>query len=218
MVRWLYGTVCLLLVFSCSPVFKPFICNAAVVSTPSDASETFFEDMGVFEPETDVFPAPDAVYAFTDAPVGYASSAGDFVNCVCYDVTISGVRYVLLLSTAYESSIMVDGDGYLWNMSASSISGRLFTSSFDPTADTGILLTLAPCLGNNFSVNHNYGSPNYMRRYYWSSSDRLSYADTYCMVQVVRAYHLFQTSDLLTYVMIFLLGCMLIKLWQRSVR
>lgn len=216
--RWFYGTVCFLLVCFISLSAPFYVCYAALVFTPSDASASDAFRLGAPEPLYDGSQTPDAVYALSDAPVGYAVSAGDFVNCVCYDVTISGIRYILLLPTAYESLVMVDSDGYLWNMSASSISGRLFTGSFNPAADTGIILTLAPCLGNNFSTNHNYGSPNYMRRYYWSSSDRLSYTDTYCLVQVDRAYHLFKSGDLLTYVIIFLLGCMLIKLWQRSAR
>lgn len=218
MMRWLYGTVCFLLVCFISLSAPLYVCYAALVPTASDASAPDAFNLGASEPLYDISASPDAVYALYDAPVGYAASADDFVNCVRYDVTVSGVSYILLLPASYESLVMVDSDGYLWNMSTSNVTGRLFTGSFDPAADTGIILTLAPCLGNNFSTNHNYGSPNYMRRYYWSSSDRLSYTDTYCLVEVRRAYHLFKSSDLLTYVMIFLLGCMLIKLWQRAAR
>lgn len=113
---------------------------------------------------------------------------------------------------------MVDPDGYLWNVSGSQIMGRLFTGSFDPFADTGEILYLAPCLGNNFSVNHDYGSPNYVRDYYWSDYDRLSYSTHYVRVLVRDSFHQYKSGDLLQYVLIFLVGCCLICLWKRSAR
>lgn len=189
-----------------------------MVSTSSNAAENGPGILESSEFETPDFSLPMEIYAFDDSMAVFSVAPSDLVNCVCFDVTISGTEYTLLFPSAYEASLMVDSDGYLWNVSGSSITGRLFSGSFDPHADTGLLLTLAPCLGNNFSANHNYGSPNYMRRYYWSSTDRLSYTDTYVSVMVQDTFHLFQTDDLLTYVVIFLIGCCLICLFKRSGR
>lgn len=195
-----------------------FASYAGLVPTSSNAAE---DGPGLLEPsefETPDFAVPMEVYALDDSVAALSVTPADFVNCVCFDVTISGTEYTLLFPSAYEASLMVDSDGYLWNVSGSSITGRLFSGSFNPRADTGLLLTLAPCLGNNFSANHHYGSPNYMRSYYWSSSGRLSYTDTYVSVIVKDTFHLFQTDDLLTYVVIFLIACCLICLFKRSGR
>lgn len=195
-----------------------FASYADMVSTSSDASEA---GPGLLEPselEDSDFPMPVEVYALDDSMETFSVSPFDLVNCVCYDVTVSGTDYTLLFPSAYESSLMVDSDGYLWNVSGSQITGRLFQGEFNPHADTGLLLYLAPCLGNNFSVNHNYGSPNYVRRYYWSSTDRLSYTDTYVSVKVNHTFFLFHSDELLMYCIIFLIGCCLICLFKRSGR
>lgn len=96
------------------------------------------------------------------------------------------------------------------------ILGRMVSCLF--SLDIGGYSYLAPCLGNNFSVNHNYGSPNYVRRYYWSSTDRLSYTDTYVTVKVNHTFFLFYSDELLMYCIIFLIGCCLICLFKRSGR
>lgn len=144
------------------------------------------------------------------------SSDDAIVNCIRYNITFNGSSYVLLLSPSYINQLYVDKQGYLWNMGSSSIQGRCFSGSFNPTADTGYLLYLAPCLGNNFSLNHNYGSPNYLRRYYWSSGN-LRYSDSYGVVRVAdpESFSFFQ-GDTLTYVIIFILGGILLCLWRKS--
>lgn len=195
-----------------------FASYADMVSTSSDAFEA---GPGILEPykrEDSDFSMPVEVYALHDSMETFSVSPSDLVNCVCYDVTVSGTDYTLLFPSAYESSLMVDSDGYLWNVSGSQITGRLFQGEFDPHADTGLLLYLAPCLGNDFSVNHTYGSPNYVRRYYWSSSDRLSYTESYVSVMVNDTFHLLQTDKLLLYVIIFLIGGCLVCLFKRSGR
>lgn len=199
---------------------SPAPAYAYVACTPSDVEMVGpgFEDVAEDQSESPDSPILGQVTALFDAPALLSARSGSYVNSVLYDVTINGVQYVCLLPADSESKLMVDSDGQLWNMSSSSISGRLFTDAFDPTEDSGFMVYLTPCLGNNFSVNHRYGSPNYIRRYYWSSSDRLSYDDTYVVVHVDKSYHLFFTDDILTYVVIFLVGCCLICLWKRSVR
>lgn len=191
---------------------------ADVLATPGDAAGPGAFGLEPFEYETPSDALSVAVYASDDAPAALSAASADLVNCVCYDVRISGTDYTLLFPSGYESSLMVDSEGYLWNMSGSSITGRLFEGAFDPAADTGELLYLAPCLGNNFQVNHDYGSPNYIRSYYWSSSDRLSYTTSYVAVQVTDTFHLYNSEHLLQYVIIFLIGCCLICLWKRSGR
>lgn len=137
------------------------------------------------------------------------------VNVLRYSVRINGTSYTLLLSPSYINQVYIDEDNYLWNMGTSSINGRLFVGDFNPTATTGYLLYLNPCLGNNFSANYNYGSPNYVRRYYWSNN-RLSYDDSYGVVLVEEAPFTFFQGDTLTYVIIFFIGGILLCLWKKS--
>lgn len=201
-----------LFIFICSPAYADMVASSSDAFSPSPE---LLEQMEYEVPGSDI---PMEIYTLDDAISPLSVDSSGLINCVCFDVTISGTEYTLLFPSAYESSLMVDSDGLLWNMSGSSITGRLFQGEFDPTADTGILLYLAPCLGNNFSTNHNYGSPNYIRRYYWSSSDRLSYSDSYVTVRVNDSFHLFHSDCVLDYVIVFLIGCCLICLWKRSGR
>lgn len=150
-----------------------------------------------------------------DARAG--SIAPGVSNVIAYDVTINGSDYVLYLSPDYVDALYIDSQDRLWNVSTANISGRLFTGNFDATATTGYLVTLGPCLGNNFSSNRNYGSPNYMRRYYWSGNT-LTYDTTYITIKVNQSRYPFRVSDTLRYIIIFLLGGGLICLWKRSVR
>lgn len=189
---------------------------ADMVQTPSDAFGPGYEGVVFDEPQSPDGPIAMESYALSDAPSALALDEASLVNCVCYSVSISGTEYTLLFPSVYESSLMVDADGNLWNVSGSSITGRLFEGEFDPSADTGLLLTMAPCLGNNFQTNHDYGSPNYIRSYYWSASDRLSYTTSYVIVQVLDTFHLYNSENLLQYVVIFLIGCCLICLWKRG--
>ena len=222
--KFKYFLVGLLFAFSVIWVPSPAPAFADVVCTSSDAEMVGpgYEAVADDQPESPDSPLLGSVTALFDAPALLSARSGSYVNCVLYDVTINGVQYVCLLPSDSESKLMVDSDGQLWNMSSSQVSGRLFTDTFDPTADTGLMLYLSPCLGNNFSTNRSYGSPNYTRRYYWTNSgyggERLSYDDTYCTVLVDKTYHLFFTQDMLTYVVIFLVGCCLICLWKRSAR
>lgn len=179
-----------------------------VVSTPSSAA---YEDPAL----------PEAVegVVYPCDPVPYALPAdSSVVNVLRYSVRINGSAYDLYLSPEYVDQIYIDGSSQIWNVGTTSISGRLFPGDFTATATTGYLVTLGPCLGNNFSANRNYGSPNYMRRYYWSGNS-LTYDTTY-----VRIYlegdppYPFRVSDTLKYVLIFLMGGALICLWKKSWR
>lgn len=168
-------------------------------------------DVVLYEPEDDEFLPQE----LSDDRA--SSIAPGVSNVIAYDVIINGSNYVLYLSPDYVDSLYIDDQDRLWNVSTANISGRLFTGSFDATATTGYLVTLGPCLGNNFSSNRNYGSPNYMRRYYWSGNT-LTYDTTYITIKVEQSRYPFRVSDTLGYVIIFLLGGGLICLWKRSVR
>lgn len=177
-----------------------------VFATPSHAA---YEDPALLEAvEGDVYPCD---------PVPLALSGDEsVVNVLCYPVRINGTSYDLYLSPDYVDQIYIDGDSRIWNVGTGAISGRLFSGPFTATATTGYLVTLGPCLGNNFSSNRNYGSPNYMRRYYWSGNT-LTYDTTYIQIYLDgRTPYPFRVSDTLKYVMIFLIGGVLICLWKRS--
>lgn len=182
-------------------------------ATPSEAREEVAEDPDL-PVQGDVIP-----YETVDEDIDLlsVSDTEHFVNVLRYDCTVSGTAYTLLFSPSYQDQIYVDSSGNLWNMGSSQITGRVLTDMFDPYADTGTLVYLAPCLGNNFATNHNYNSPNWFRRYYYSG-DRLYYDDTYVRITVDKYFHTYLSGDLLTYVLIFLIGGCLICLWKRSSR
>lgn len=185
--------------------YPDFTLGGVLSASPSDA---------LADPESLLYdPASVEAAPFDDALPLSAVSSESFVNCLRFDCTVNGTSYVLLFSPAYENQLFVDSAGNLWNMGTSNIQGRVLTGTFDPYADSGILVYLQPCLGNNFTVNHNYNSPNYFRRYYWSSSDRLTYDDTYVRIHVVKSYFSFQVGDTLQYILIFLVGGGVLLCW-----
>lgn len=157
-----------------------------------------------------------AVYSDDAFPLALGDSDG-MANVISYDVTVNGTDYVLYLPPDSVDSLYIDSAGRLWNVGTGNVTGRLFQGSFNATATTGILVTLGPCLGNTFSSNRNYGSPNYMRNYYWSGSS-LNYTTTYITIYVNQSRYPFRVSDTLPYVVIFLLGGILICLWRKSLR
>lgn len=188
--------------------YLDIIAGGIGVATDSDA-----------EPETDPDDTEESVEVNAlVSPVSLLlESEESFVNCLRYDVTVDGTDYTLLFSPAYMDQLFVDSSGNLWNMGSSQISGRVLEDGFDPYAETGTLVYLAPCLGNNFSVNYNYGSPNYFREYYWSSS-RLNYSDTYVQILVNDVHHPFLVSDTLMYILIFLVGGGVLLCWLNRFR
>lgn len=207
--------LCILVIVFCLCFRVPVL--ADMVASSSNVTEIDEVDLLEDEQEAPYLGTPLAVYSVDAAYSARAISESDLVNCVRYDVVIDGDEFVCLFPSDYESNLMIDSDGYLWNMSSSTVQGRLFSGSFDPTADTGKLLYLGPCLGNNFSNNSSYGSPNYIRDYYWSSG-RLTYDTSYVVVSVEETFWLFRSGDTLQYVMVFLGFCCLICLWKRSSR
>ena len=186
------------------------------LASSSDAALSSLEDAqdvsDLEEGPTDIIPM--------DAPVRSArsvSASDDYVNVLRYDVSISGQEYTLLFPPEYADSLYVDSQGRLFNVSANTIQGRLVDGNFNPYARTGKLVYLTPCLGNNFYTISEYGSPNYVREYYWSSGS-LRYRDTYVNIQVNQYHHIFKVSDTLTYIVVVLMGGCLICLWRKSSR
>ena len=139
----------------------------------------------------------------------------DYVNAIRLDCTIDGSTRTLLLPPEHIDKIFIDGDGRLWNLSTSTISGRIVDDVFNPYMTEGSLVYLTPCLGNNFSSIENYGSPNYVRSYYWSSS-RLTYTDNYTDIIVNNYHYPFYASDMWSYIIVFLLFIGVILGWLRN--
>lgn len=174
--------------------------------------------------ESSVFPyAPEEFVSglfLEDAAIPLAVTDDQYVNVLRYDITFRGEDYILLIPPEYIDSLYIDADNYLWNMSTDTITGRVVDADFDPLQDEGYLFYLTPCLGNNFSTLREYGSPNYMRHYYWTSSsygsDRLTYDTTYGTITVNDWHYPFYQSETLTYIIIFLLGGGVLLLWLRN--
>lgn len=131
-----------------------------------------------------------------------AEGTTDYINVIRLDCTIDGDACTLLLPSEHIDKIFIDDQNRLWNMSASTITGRIVDEQFDPYQTEGKLVYLTACLGNNFSSIQNYGSPNYVREYYWSSS-RLQYDDHYCEIIVDEYHYPFFASDMWNYAILF---------------
>lgn len=145
----------------------------------------------------------ESVTAFNPIQMA-ADGQTDYINSIRLDCIIDGDACTLLLPPEHIDKIFIDDQNRLWNMSTSTISGRIVDDQFNPYQTEGKLVYLTACLGNNFSSINNYGSPNYVREYYWSSS-RLTYDDTYCEIIVDQYYYPFFASDMWNYAMLFAL-------------
>lgn len=145
----------------------------------------------------------ESVTAFNPIQMA-AEGQTDYINSIRLDCTIDGDACTLLLPPEHIDKIFIDDQNRLWNMSTSTISGRIVDDQFNPYQTEGKLVYLTACLGNNFSSINNYGSPNYVREYYWSSS-RLTYDDTYCEIIVDQYHYPFFASDMWNYAMLFAL-------------
>lgn len=175
-------------------------------ATASDADR--MEDTDPLESPPDNIDGEEASYSV--APVDPLSSekvAEDvYTNVLRFDVTFRGDDYILLIPPEYRDNLYIDADNKLWNMSTQTVTGRFVDARFDPAVDRGTLVYLTPCLGNNFSTIREYGSPNYVREYYWSSSnyDRLTYDTFYGDITVNKYHHSFYVSETLDYILIFI--------------
>lgn len=185
----------------------------ADLASASDASAASLEDS-----EMDLDPDGSLENVFTFDPVAAFDLSEDlYYNALRFDVVIDGEPLVLLIPPEHIDSLYIDSRNRLFNVSGSTIYGRIVDEFFDPYATTGRLVYLTPCLGNNFSSIYNYGSPNYVREYYWSSS-RLTYDDTYTEILVEDYHYPFRVSETLLYILFFVLTGGVLLLWLRNYR
>lgn len=184
-----------------------------VLASPSDAEAP---------PDPEDYDEPVLVTDFTAPTPLVSASQEDFVNVLRFDVLVNGRDYILLFPPAYSDQLYVDSAGNLWNMGTNQVQGLVITNdTFDPYQDNGTLVYLAPCLGNNFSENHEHGSPNTFRRYYWTNynyGERLTYDETYVRIEVTDVHHPFLVGDTLMYILIFLVGGGVLICWLNRFR
>lgn len=193
-----------------SDYFTGLLSSYVVDATPSDA--VFESDIipydGTFDISSTEDPGLRAVY-----------DPGSVTNVLAYRVRVNGTLYSLYLSPDDIDRIYIDSSNRMWNVGTTAISGRLFSGNFSPTATTGMIMTLGPCLGNNFSSNKTYGSPNYYRNYYWhtnsSGGQSLTYTTTYCTIVVESNPYPLVNSMIPTFIVIFLVGVILVCMFRR---
>lgn len=193
-----------------SDYFTGLLFSYAVDATPSDA--VFESDIIPYDGTFDISPTEDP-----GSRAAYDTSA--VTNVLAYRVRVNGTLYSLYLSPDDIDRIYIDSSNRMWNVGNSAISGRLFSGNFSPTATTGMIMTLGPCLGNNFSSNKSYGSPNYYRNYYWytssSGNQSLTYTTTYCTIMVESNPYPLVNSMIPTFIVIFLVGVILVCMFRR---
>lgn len=193
-----------------SDYFTGLLSSYAVDATPSDA--VFESDIIPYDGTLDISPTEDP-----GSRAVYDTSA--VTNVLAYRVRVNGTLYSLYLSPDDIDRIYIDSNNRMWNVGTSAISGRLFSGNFSPTATTGMIMTLGPCLGNNFSSNKSYGSPNYYRNYYWyttsSGGQSLTYSTTYCTIVVESNPYPLVNSMIPTFIVIFLVGVILVCMFRR---
>lgn len=193
-----------------SDYFTGLLFSYAVDATPSDA--VFESDIIPYDGTDDISPTEDP-----GSRAVYDTSA--VTNVLSYRVRVNGTIYSLYLSPDDIDRIYIDSSNRMWNVGTTAISGRLFSGNFSPTATTGMILTLGSCLGNNFSSNKTYGSPNYYRNYYWytnsSGGQSLTYTTTYCTIVVESNPYPLVNSMIPTFIVIFLVGVILVCMFRR---
>ena len=170
-------------------------------ATPSSASRVSEDFLEVKEISSDGEENEISPYALDSVSLSEVSE-DIYVNVLRFDITFDN-DYILLIPPEYVDSLYIDSNNRLWNMSASSITGRIVDASFNPLVSKGKLMYLSPCLGNNFSTVYEYGSPNYMRTYYWSSG-RLTYSTSYGVITVNKYHNPFYVSQTMDYIMLFI--------------
>lgn len=127
-----------------------------------------------------------SVVSLDDGEISEFALAGDFgidSNVVIYEGTWSGRSYRAVFPAEYEQYLIVTDEGYLYNLSGSSVTGRLFEDEVNYQDYEYSSLVLNSVLGNVASTIYNYGFPSYVRTYY-VSSNRITSNDTYGLFRV----------------------------------
>lgn len=104
-------------------------------------------------------------------------------NVIIYEGTWGGTSYRAVFPAQYEQYLIVTDEGYLYNLSGSAVTGRLFQDEVDYLEYEYSSLVLNSVLGNVSSTIYNYGYPSYVRRYY-VSNNRITNTDTYGLFRV----------------------------------
>lgn len=202
-----------------SDVFKNILAEVTAIhdtlsgpglATPSDA-QGLPEDEEVPE-ESDIRIADDAgVYSLLSLPDH---------DCVWYTGRFDNQGYTLVFPAAYYSQLNVAENGVLYNLSANSITGRLFTGdTFDSSDYEYKTFTLYPVFGNSANQVYNYRSLSYMTRYYLGSYDRLTSTNTYGDflvedVELKRSLNVEYRTYYVAVSCLFFLGVLILCLWK----
>lgn len=156
----------------------------------SDAAETQVSDSPVI-----IFADNVSVQSLSDSdtPAVMAFSADDDVislpedACVSYKVRVDGNDYTAVFPVSAADSLSVS-DGVLLNVGSSTVTGRLFTDSFDTGTYGNAYVTLYSVLSTSGNTNaYRYGAWSYITRYAPSSSgsSSLTSSVTYCNIYVL---------------------------------
>lgn len=132
-----------------------------------------------------------SISTLSDDEVSEFSLTGDFGidnNVVIYEGLWGSQSYRAVFPAAYEQYFIVTDEGYLYNVSGSSVTGRLFQDEVDYESYEYSSLVLNSVLGNVASTIYNYGYPSYVRTYYVSGT-RISSKDTYGLFRVTDIVH-----------------------------
>ena len=110
-------------------------------------------------------------------------------NVIIYEGTWGNTSYRAVFPAEYEQYLIVTDEGYLYNLSGSAVTGRLFSGDVNYEEYEYSSLILNSVLGNVASTIYQYGYPSYMRTYYLNTSgsyDRITSTDTYGLFKVDR--------------------------------
>lgn len=110
-------------------------------------------------------------------------------NVIIYEGTWGNTSYRAVFPAEYEQYLIVTDEGYLYNLSGSAVTGRLFSGDVDYEEYEYSSLILNSVLGNVANTIYQYGYPSYVRTYYLSTTgsyDRIASTDTYGLFKVDR--------------------------------
>lgn len=133
-------------------------------------------------------PGQYSVVFLDDDEMSEFALTGDFgidSNVVIYEGTWGSRSYRAVFPAEYEQFLIVTDDGYLYNLSGSNVTGRLFEDEVNYQDYEYSSLVLNSVLGNVANTIYNYGYPSYVRTYY-VSSNRITSNDTYGLFKVSR--------------------------------
>ena len=108
-------------------------------------------------------------------------------NVIIYEGTWGNTSYRAVFPAEYEQYLIVTDEGYLYNLSGSAVTGRLFDADVNYEEYEYDSLILNSVLGNVANTIYQYGYPSYVRSYYLNKSGtsyRISSTDEYGLFKV----------------------------------